>query len=417
MKKHLWRSVSALVLPTALLLSPALAGAPDKAPAIKAASTRMASGQGHWLAIKPDGGLWAWGANDDGLLGIGTSDFDNRTAPVRLGLKTDWVAVSAGSKHTAALKSDGSLWTWGVNNCGQLGYDTKKDNEYGTSVSKPQLTPLRVDQDSTWAAVSAGGNHTVALKKDGSLWAWGLNERGQLGDGSKTMRETPVRIGEESNWTAVSARVDYTLALKADGSLWAWGANDSGQLGDGTDDSRSAPIRVGADSDWAAVSAGWEHTVAMKADGSIWAWGKNQQGQLGYDTEREFNLRKAQLTPRRVGTDSDWAVVSAGGDHTVALKGDGSLWAWGSNVGGQLDGKISDTKSQASPVRIGAEANWVAVSASNGRTVAMKADGSIWGWGDPDPYFKNPTRAATTKIMAAGSAPAPKQGTAPTKKK
>jgi len=410
MKRQMWRSFSAILLPVALLISPAYISAGDKA-TFKLASVRIAAGHNHWLAIKPDGSLWAWGDNDSGKLGDGTTT--ERYDPVRLEAKSDWVAVSVGGNHSVALKADGSLWTWGSNNCGQLGYDTKRDDAFGILVSKPQLTPLRVGADSNWIAISAGRNHTMALRSDGSLWAWGLNDRGQLGDGTTTLRETPVRVGEDSDWTAVSACIDYTAALKADGSLWAWGSNDCGQLGDGTDTGRNTPVRVGEDSNWAAVSAGWEYTVALKADGSLWSWGKNQQGQLGYDTEREFGMRKSQQTPLRVGAETSWVTISAGFDHTMALETDGSLWGWGSNVGGQLDGQISDDKSGPLPSRIGAESNWTAVSAGVSRTMALKADGSLWAWGDPDPYFKNASRAKTAKIMAASGTSAPKQAEVP----
>ena len=130
-------------------------------------------------------------------------------------------------------------------------------------------------------AISAGGYYTIALKTDGSLWAWGSNENGQLGDGTNTNRKLSVQIGTETDWFAISAGSDSTIALKMDGSLWAWGSNYYGQLGDGTTTNRNAPVQIGTDYDWSAISAGSSHTIALKTDGSFWAWGRNVEGQLG----------------------------------------------------------------------------------------------------------------------------------------
>ncbi|MCL1810290.1 MAG: hypothetical protein FWG42_11085, partial [Clostridiales bacterium] len=171
---------------------------------------------------------------------------------------------AAGSHHTIAIKTDSSLFT-----CGWLGA------EYGASA--------KAVMDSEWMAVSAGYCYTVAIKHDGSLWAWGLNRYSQLGDGTNTYRSVPIRIGAASDWAAVSASLaekPYTVALKTDGSLWAWGNNEYGQLGNGTSVSSNAPVRIGTATDWAAISAGYAHTIALKKDGSLWGWGFND-GLLG----------------------------------------------------------------------------------------------------------------------------------------
>ncbi len=232
-----------------------------------------------------------------------------------------WAKVAAGEYHTVAVKTDGTLWTWGWDGYGQLGDGDPSGTGTTTSVSQP--APVLIG--SGFAAVSAGTNHTVAVKQDGTLWAWGDNYYGQLGDGTATTRYVPAQIG--SGFAAVSAGWNHTVALKMDGTLWAWGNNYNGQLGDGTTTTRYVPAQIG--SGFAAVSAGsYLHTVAVKADGTLWAWGFNSNGQLGDGTTAQ------RSSPVQIG--SGFVSAAAGSYHTEAVKADGTLWAWGSNYHGQL---------------------------------------------------------------------------------
>ena len=328
----------------------------------------ISAGGENTLAIKQDGTLWAWGRNGvGGRLGDGTTI--TRILPIQIGIESNWVHISPGGQHSLAIKTDGSLWAWGSNGSGQLGNGTNID----------RLIPIQSSSDNNWAIISAGGAHSLAIKTDGSLWAWGWNNSGQLGDGSYTANNNPIQIGIDNNWSTISAGGTHSLAIKTDGSLWAWGARSAGQLGDGINTlfDRNTPFRIGTENDWAFISTGFNHSLAIKTDGSLWAWGENFRGQLGDGTNID------RYTPIRIGSDNTWTYVSAGADHSLAIKTDGSLWAWGYNFYGQL-GDGTDI-SRYTPTRIGSDNTWTYVSAGYNHSLAMKNNGSLWACGH-NPY-------------------------------
>jgi beta-lactamase regulating signal transducer with metallopeptidase domain len=271
----------------------------------------------HTVALKKDGTLWSWGSNRQGQLGDGTTE--SREEPAQVGRETDWVAIAVGRTHTVALKRDGSLWTWGSSQFGELGDGTEGDPVQHAL----QTTPKRVGSDTDWSAISARVAHAHALKKNGSLWGWGWNVMGLLGDETEENRNVPTPIGTDKDWVAVVDANDFTLALKQDGSLWAWGCNGSGQIGDGSTNGKPIPTRVGTDSDWKNIAGGFAHTLGIKRDGSLWTWGLNFYGQLGDGTTQD------KWRPLRVGQEADWITASTGEMHTVAAKRDGSVWFWG----------------------------------------------------------------------------------------
>ena len=322
----------------------------------------IAIGPYHAFAIKTDGTLWSWGSNSNGQLGLG--DTTNRTPPVRVGTDAAWASIAAGYYHTLAIKTDGTLWAWGLNNNGQLGLgDTTQ-----------RTSPVQVGTGTTWTSVVAGNSHTLAIKTDGTLWAWGENSNGQLGLGDTTRRTSPVQVGTGTTWTSVVAGNSHTFAIKTDGTLWAWGENSYSRLGLGDTAQRNTPVQVGTDTTWAKVSVGTYHTLAIKIDGTLWAWGYNGFGQLGLGDTTQRN------TPVQVATDTTWASVVAGYGHTLAIKTDGTLWAWGENSYGQLG--LGDTTRRTSPVQVGIDTNWTTVSAGYSHTLAIKTDGTLFAWGN-----------------------------------
>ena len=315
------------------------------------------AGHLHFLARKRDGTLWGWGSNEWGQLGLGSQD-EWIATPQQIGTRNDWGSVAAGSLSSAALSRDDSLFTWGENRSGQLGD--------GTVTRRPN--PSEIPVGPGWVEVAAGSTHTTARKTDGSLWAWGENERGALGDGTFVNRSTPVRVGTASNWLQITAGDGFSAGIQNDRSLWAWGAVNV-YVGQPS----PIPSRIGFDSDWAGVAAGFNHTVALKTNGSLWGWGYNLSGQIGDGSTTE------RLLPVRIGTATNWKSVAPGRAHTIGLKTDGSLWAWGGNTEGQLG--LGNTDSYSVPVRVGTENNWVMIAAGSAATAAIKLDGSLWVWG------------------------------------
>ncbi|MDN3692352.1 hypothetical protein QWZ06_08780 [Chryseobacterium tructae] len=276
-----------------------------------------------------------------------------------------WESLSAGRQHSLGIKADGTLWAWGNNQVGQL----------GDGATLNRNVAVQIGTATNWKSVSAGEQYTVALKTDGTLWAWGSNFDGQLGNGTKTDRYAPVQVGTANNWKSISAGSFHILALKTDGTLWAWGRNQYGQLGDGTNTGKLVPTQIGTATNWRSADAGALHSLAIKTDGTIWSWGYNGSGQLGYGNSAYTYI------PTQIGTTNDWKTISAGSFYSTALKTNGTLWTWGSNLSGELgDGT---TANKNTPKQIGTETNWLNINAGSSTTFATKTDGTLWIWGSP----------------------------------
>jgi alpha-tubulin suppressor-like RCC1 family protein len=329
---------------------------------IENGAVQISAGGFHSLALKADGSVWAWGRNDCGQLGDGSTT--SKTTPVQVFGISHVMMIAAGLDHSIAIKVDGSVWAWGRNDYGQLGD--------GSTTNK--TTPVQVSGLSNVTNIAAGFFHNLAIKADCSVWAWGLNSVcGRLGDGSNTSKSKPVQVLGLSHVELIATGQDHSLAIKDDGSVWAWGCNSYGKLGDGSATSKSSPVQVPDISDVKLIATGDNHSLAIKDDGSVWAWGRNDYGQLGDGSITN------KSTPVQIPGLSHISMISAGNSHSLAIKSDGSIWAWGSNIFGQLgDGSRTNI---ISPAQMTGLLHVSLISAGNSHSLAVKANGSVWAWG------------------------------------
>jgi alpha-tubulin suppressor-like RCC1 family protein len=343
---------------------------------------QVACGREYTAAIKTDGTLWSWGNNASGQLGRNPDNGAILTPVTTFAGGTNWAdtattdpaelyTLSAGTNFTAAIKTDGTLWTWGGNAYGRLGDNTTTNRS----------TPVTTFAGGTnWKQVFSGDRHTAAIKTDGTLWTWGNQGNGALGDNTTTQRITPVTtFAGGTNWKQVacaSIRFNFTVAIKTDGTLWTWGRNFNGQLGDNTTTQRITPVTTFAGgTDWKQVTCGDTHTSAIKTDGTLWTWGRNTEGQLGDNTATD------RLTPVTTFTGgTNWKQVAGGGYYTAAIKTDGTLWTWGRNTSGQIGDNTIIQRSTPVTTTAGGS-NWKQVSCKGSYTAAIKTDGTLWTWG------------------------------------
>ena len=352
--------------------------------------TQMAAGGNQTIALKTDGKLYSWGLNIQGQLGDGTNT--RRNTPVTVaGNSTIWKQVAVGDSFAVAIRTDGTLWSWGNNLFGQLGQ--------GDQVARN--VPTQVGVAKNWTYVAAGKSHVVALSSTTagtgaatvSLWVWGNNYASQLGDGKTVDLLVPTRLGTD-NWRAVAAGDAHTLAIKAsDQSLWTWGDNTYGQLGNGTTGAKvGVPTQVGT-ANWSAVAAGSRHSLAIRNDdGVLFAWGAGDEGQIGN------NSTSLQSSPTQVSdSGARWTQVAGGVGHSLGVRNDGTLWAWGRGTDGQLGQNVANS---LLPLQVGGLNTWKAVAAGAYHSAALQTDGnvlSLWTWGlNGDGQLGNGSNASAT---------------------
>jgi hypothetical protein len=282
-----------------------------------------------------------------------------------------WKAVAAGGLHTLAIKADGTLWAWGLNLNGQLGNGESGNGRYRAS-------PVQIGTAKDWLEVSAGDSHSLARAGTAttqSLYSWGQNTVGQLGLGNLINKSIPTKITLTGIWKSIAAGGSFCLALRnTDGAIFSWGDDSSGQLGQLVSATPTVPTATLATGVPAiAIAAGSNHALAIQDDRTLVAWGNNASGQLGLG-----NLVNA-LAALQVGTDANWFAIAAGGSHSLAIKLDRTLWAWGSNTDGQLgDGS---TNLSNVPIQIGSRTDWVSVAAGRAHSMAIDTSGQLHVWG------------------------------------
>jgi alpha-tubulin suppressor-like RCC1 family protein len=338
------------------------------------------------MALLSDGSVWTWGSDVSGKLGDGNiSPSYNVTnndsfLPLRVhgpgnsGYLTSIVAISAGESHNTALKSDGTVWAWGWNAFGQLGNGTTNDAS----------TPGQVSGISNVVAISGRAYHCLALKSDGTVWGWGWNANGQLGNGSASPVGVtlPVQVLGLTNPATISAGYTTSLALMSNGTLLTWGTDRKGEMGQTNPNVFSyTPIPVLGISNVVSVSDDFQEPEALKSDGSIWMWGWNNLGQLGNGNTND------QHVPALVLTLTNMIFAGATGDrNNCAIRADHTVWTWGRNYNGQLGIGTVDQDPHPLPVQVPpfGKTNVIMVQTPDWHSLALEADGTLWGWGAND---------------------------------
>ena len=320
--------------------------------------------------------VWSWGCNSYGQ--FGDNSVVSKSSPVSVvGGFTDWCQVSAGCEHTLGVRTNGTIWAWGAGDSGRLG------NNCTTNRSSPVSV---IGGFTDWSQVAAGLRSSFGLRTNGTIWSWGYNQQaGTLGDGTTVTKSSPVSvIGGFTDWCQVAASgttnsvCHWALAVRQNGTAWAWGWNSCGQLGNNSTVCRSSPVSVeGGFTDWCQVSAGAQHSMGLRQTGQLYAWGNGSNGRLGN------NSTATQLQPAAVvGGFTDWCQFNAGGMNSFAIRTNGTLWAWGEASTGALGNNCATYAGRSSPVSVlGGFTDWCQVSGGYRFALAVRQNGSAWAWG------------------------------------
>ncbi len=359
----------------------AVAGASPRqaAPEGTADWVQVSSGYHHTCGIRNTGRLYCWGKGDRGQLGLG--GIGNADTPLEVsGGATDWKSVSAGSGWTCAIKTDGTLWCWGRDDYGVLG---------NGPTTGDQLTPVQIGTLTDWKSVSAGlGETTCGRRANKRIYCWGRDDVGQVGNGpgTSTPVQSPVAVaGGFSDWSSVSTGGYHTCGRRSNGRVYCWGSDQDGSVGDGgtlPGTNRSSPTLVaGGFSDWTSVASGITHSCGRRASGRLFCWGSDLHGALGNGPPNDNTGVSAPVQVK--GNATDWKAVFAGSYETCAVKVDGRLFCWGDDFNGQ-NGAGTTTRTQRSKPTLvaGGFTDWKKATIGNTHVCGRRAANRIYCWGD-----------------------------------
>jgi len=334
-----------------------------------AASSQLAAGVNFSLAVDSVGNVWSWGDNSEGQLGQGNVDENPVATPVKVKGLTNVISVSAGGAHALALKADGTVWAWGNNEYDQMGVEQ----------TSPVTLPRQVESLKNIVGIAAGVESSLALASNGQVWAWGGNEFKQVNNTDAIKVTTPQIVNNLSGVVKVALGSVWGLALKNDGTVWTWGAQKMAIGSDGQEDISNFTdlTQINGISDVVSVAAGFSHSLALKEDGTVWGWGSNELMQLGSTEQEWFD------SPVQIPSLKDAASVSAGVFLSMALAKDGTVWTLGANSSGQLGSgsRLDGLPISNVPIRAINFTKANTIAAGYGHALA-RTDAGIWGWGD-----------------------------------
>ncbi|MBC5836277.1 T9SS type A sorting domain-containing protein [Flavobacterium sp. F372] len=317
----------------------------------------------HVTAIKTDGTLWGWGSNSTFAL---NTTFNTFEAPMQLGIDTNWQKTRSGTNNVFAIKTNGTLWGRGENTRGSLGIGT-------AAIYSSNLVQIGT---ASWKEISSASEHSIGIQTNGTLWAWGRNDYNQVGNNTCCNDVlAPVQISTDTDWASIDTSIwGYTMALKTNGTLWGWGMNQ-GAFGDSGTTSLPVPTQLSTDTDWAEISTLGVQILMLKTNGTLWVFGNGASGELGLGAGVPTTF-----VPLQLGT-ATWKSIGGGFFTSFAIKTDDTLWAWGLNdhITGILG--LGDTTNRNVPTQIGTDANWAKVICGADHTIAIKNDGTAYAWG------------------------------------
>ena len=306
------------------------------------------------------GRLWVWGNNTRGMLALNQGPVNARSSPTQLGTSASWMTFGIGplyGMNTGAIKSDGTLWSWGYNYDGKLGLNQAYPGLNNIS------SPNQVGSGTDWKQAACDYDSAVAVKTDGTLWIWGNNAYGELGLNDRVARSSPTQV-PGTTWVRATGNTETVLATKSDNTLWGWGLNDHGCIGAGFNTARSSPVQIPGDWDSNSCRSGRATSGALRPDGTCYTWGSDTYGSGGRNSETPSNS-PIQLP----GT---WQEVHMGYRSGGGIKSDGTLWMWGRNAGdgeGVL-GQNSTAQNISSPIQV--PGTWEKMGMYNQRVMALK---------------------------------------------